>query len=286
VTAKLRNGGLIRLQAGAGTALTWAVPVWGTLCGAVASGELELSLADGLRLALALLLVDAGWGAVWMVLTTTDWKVAIRRWHHWRLGSASPLLPYLRPDSPGERILRWLAQLWSWGKAVFLPTAGRALGTALAGLLLSAVLAATLGQDMLMLTLAAFALMQLALVFDRGRGEIGSGWDGVLRVGFPWLAGHLILAPLNLVSTALAAAFSLSVAGSGNRGKADTFLWAGGQLAAAALFLPLHRPLAAPYMLFFLVPQVLLLGYREEQRISIWTWVWLAATMLLSAWAL
>jgi len=287
MTSELRSGGLIRLRLRSDGGLAWAVSAWATLCGAVASGT-PLTPPDGVRLLLTLLLVDTGWGTVWGTLATTDWATPLRRWRHWHVGNPPLSLPYVRPGSPGDHLTRWFSQLWAWGKAVLAPTIGRALGAAAAGLLLSLILAAVLGPSLIALTVGALALMQLALVLDRGRGQVHAGWDSVLRVGLPWLAGHLAFAPPTLPSAALAAAFSVTVAGIGsmNQTRGRT-LWAAGQLAAATLFLPLHRPLAVPLLVLLLVPQLILSAYTDDPHPWIsQTWAWLAAAMLLSAWVL
>jgi len=238
--------------------------------------------AETVRLMLTLLLVDAGWGTLWAALATTDWATPLRRWRDWPVGSITTTFPYAQPGSPGSRLAQWLYQLWSWGKNVLVPAAGPALGAAVTALSLSLVLAAALGSDMLILTVGGLALMQLALLQGRGGGQDGAGWDGVLKLGLPWLAGHLAFAPLTLPSTGLAAAFSVAAAGSagGARGRA---LWAVGQLAAAALLLPLRRELAVPLLVLLLVPQILLSTQAGDHRRS---WPWLAAGMLLTAWVL
>lgn len=288
MTSELRSGGLIRLLVRPSATLTWVIPAWATLCGAVASGGLTAVAPDGVRLLLTLLLVDVGWGAVWGALATTDWATPLRRWQNWHTGSSPPLLPYAKPDSPSDRLARWLSQLWSWGQAVLAPAAGAALGTAAAGLVLALVLGAALGPNLLTLSLGCLALMQLAVLLDRGRGRAHAGWDGLLRLGLPWLAGHLAFVPLSVPSVALAMSFSLAAAGAGSvnlrRGRA---LWVGGQLAAAGLFLPLHRPLAILFLALLLVPQLLpSAGPANPARATRQGWAWLAAGMLLAAWAL
>jgi hypothetical protein len=243
---------------------------------------------DGGQLLLTLLLVEAGWGALWGALATTDWATPLRRWRNWHMGGTAPSLPYIQPGSPGDRLVGWLSQLRAWGKAVLAPAAGPALWTAITGLILSLVLSAALGPDLLALSVGTLALMQLALVLDRGRGQPGPGWDGALRLGLPWLAGHLAFASPTLPSAAVAAAFSAAVVGAASaerpQGRA---LWTAGQLAAAGLFIPLHRPLVVPFLVLLLFPQLLLLTRPgNPSRWSRQAWPWLAAGMLLAAWAL
>jgi hypothetical protein len=293
VTSELRSGGFFRLRIHPGGALAWAIPAWATLCGAIASGGLALTLSDGVRLLLVLLMVDAGWGALWGALATTDWATPLYRWREWHVGTNPRLPPYVRPGSPGERLARWLSRLWAWGQAVLIPAAGPGLGAAIAGLALSLILAGALGPDLLALTIGGVALMQLALVMRRGRTQPGPGWDGALRLGLPWLAGHLAFAPSTLPSTALAAAFSVAIVGAGCASRArGRALWAAGQLAAAVFLLPLHRPLAIPFLTLLLIPQLLIPQVSSSIRSGNshqWArraWPWLAAGMLVAAWAL
>ncbi len=283
--SELRSGGLIRVRTRSGSVLAWAVPAWAVLCGALASGQLGLSLADGVRLLLALLLVEAGWGTLWTALSTTDWATPIRRWRNWHLEGNTPRLPYTQPGSPGDRLASQLSQLRSWAEVILLPSAGRALGAAGAGLLFSLALAASLGAEIVVLCAGTLASMQLALVFDHGRGQAGTGWDGVLRLGLPWLAGHLAFASPTLPSVAAATAFAVSVAGAGNIDRPQgRVMWAAGQLTVAALFIPLQHPLAASFLVLLLVPQLLLPAQPEDPRR--WThraWPWMAAGMLMTA---
>jgi len=287
VTAELRDGGLIRLRASPVGVLGWAIPAWAILCGAIASEGLTLTLSAGVRLLMTVLLVEAGWGTVWGALTTTDWTTPLRRWRNWRVGDPLPFLPYTRPGSPGDRLSRWLSQLLAWGRAVLAPTVGPAVGTVLFGLLLSLVLAAAEGLEPTLLTLAALALMQLALVLDRGRGRPPAVWDAVLRVGLPWMAGHLAFGPLTLPSVLLAAAFSGVVTSAGTADRQHgRILWTAGQIAVALLLLALHRPIAALFLALFLIPQWLLAIGAEEANPEEWprrTWAWLAVGMVLAA---
>ncbi len=284
MTTELRGSGLIRLYARTGSRLSWLVPAWAILCGAVASGAIAPTLPHIGRLLLVAALVEAGWGTLWEALGTTDWATPLRRWRNWRLGEAGVTLPYARPDSPAGRVAVGLAQLRSWGETLFMPMAGRELGAVIAGLALTLLLAFALGNEMIVLTVAGLALMQLALLLDRGQGQADARWDGLLRLGLPWLAGHVAFAPLSPVSLLLAALFAVAIAdGEQLYGRVA---WLVGQLAAALFFVVLHRPLAALFMSLLLVPQVLLVVPPTHRRWQRSAWPWLAAGMLLAALAL
>lgn len=290
MTAELRSDGLIRLRIRPGGVMAWTIPAWATLCGAIASGELTPTLSAGLQLLLTLLLVEAGWGTVWSALATTNWAMPLRRWRNWRIGDPPRLLPYTQPGSPGYRLAHWLSQLQSWYRAVLVPTAGPAIGAIVAGLAISLILAAVAGLELTMLTLAVCAVMQLAIALDKGRGQPSAGWGAVLRLGLPWLAGHLTFTSLTLPSLALAAAFSLAVTGTDTARQGwGRALWTVGQLIAAALFILLRHPLVVLFLTLLLFPQWLLAIRPSPANPHRWirrAWPWLTAAMLLAAWTL
>lgn len=293
MTTELRKSGLIRLHTRRRGASGWIIPAWATLCGAVASGALEPTLPALVRLLLALLLVEVGWGTTWGALATTNWITPLRRWRHWHVGAPSRFLPYTQPGSPGYRLARSAFQLRSWYQAVMAPSTGPAIGAVAAGVALSLVLAAVGGTELVLLTLAGCAFMELAVVLDRGRGQAPGGWDALIRLGLPWLAGHATFAPLSTSSLILAATFSLAVGGLASaRGKWGRVLWAAGQLLTAILFVSLRQPLIVALLTLLLFPQWLAtvqsaeVGTATTQRWTRRAWPWLAAAMLLAAWSL
>lgn len=235
-----------------------------------------------------MLLVEAGWQSVWRPLASTDWFTLFHRWHNRQARGPLPKLPYTQAGSPAHRLAGWLARLSAWARGVLVPAAGLTLRRMLASAVLSLALGAALGPPLLALTVGVLALALLAVVLDRGRGRVGSGWDGLLGLGLSWLAGHLAFAPLNFPSLVLAAAFSLTAGGAGCRRRSlGQALWTGGQALVAALFVLLRRPLVVPFVGFLLIPSLLLFSSFDNPRP--WprqTWVWLAATMALAAGAL
>lgn len=256
-----RTEKFIRLSVRPEASLRWIVPLWATVWGAVVGGTGAIMRADVARLLLALILVEVGWGELWRALTATDWATPLRRWQHWHSGASAQRafwLPYTRPGSPAYRFALWLGQLVSWGRAIFLPTAGASLAVAFVGTLLSLVLATVLGREMLLLTLGVLACAQLATVISGGRGAVSAGWNGAMQVGFPYLAGHLTFAPLTLPAIALAMAFSLALIGAESDSRTSRIaFWVGGYLAAALPLLVLRHPLAVPFLLFLGLPPLL-----------------------------
>jgi hypothetical protein len=278
----------------------WFLPLWATVCGAVAAAAAPPIPADVARLLLALFLVELGWGELWLAVVATDWATPLGRWQRWQhdpsrpsTGDAAtgrehrPALPYARPGSPADRLARWLAQLTAWGQMVFFPLVGPSLGSALVGLLLSLALSVALGRDFLLLTLGILASAQLVALASGGRGGTGPGTGLAFRVGLGWLAGHLAFAPLSLPSAALALTFSLAVSGAEESpGRARRALWIGGFLSALLFLIVLQRPLTVPLLAFLALPPLL-----ADAADSTSGWLrryglWLAAAMLLSASAL
>lgn len=277
----------------------WFLPLWATVCGAVAAAA-PLTLTGIARLLLALFLVELGWGELWLAVVATDWTTPLSRWQRWEYepfhpstgsaatgGANEPALPYARPGSPADRLGRWLAQLTSWGRMVFLPLAGPALGSALVGLLLSLAISPVLGRDFLLLTLGILASAQLVALANQGRGGAGPGIGTAFRVGLGWLAGHLVFAPLALPSAALAGALSLAASGAEDSpGTLRRALWVGGYMAALLLLIALHRPLAVPFVAFLALPPLLTDTTRGTPGWLRRYGLWLATAMLLSASAL
>lgn len=279
----------------------WFLPLWATLCGAVAAAAEPPTTAGIARLILALFLVELGWGELWLAVTATDWATPLDRWQRWKdefshspasdaATENKPTLPYARPGSPADRLACWLAQLTSWGRAVLLPMAGPALGSAIVGLLLSLALSAVLGRDFLLLTLGILASAQLVAVASGGRGGAGPGAGLAFRVGLGWLAGHLAFAPLALPSAVLAGVLSLAASGADDAsGKihpaSRRALWVGGYLGAMLLLVILRRPLAVPFIAFLALPPLLTdspdIAPGWLRRYGLW----LAAAMLLVAMA-
>jgi len=285
------SGGLIRLQAHLTDLMAWLGPGWTTLCGVVASGGFGWEGEGFLRLALLLLLVDGAWGTLWAALGSTNWATPLRRWRNWRYGDLTRRLPYTLPGSPGDRASRWLGQLHVWWRDVLWPACGPAVSAIVVALPVTAVLGALLGQKLLLLSAAAFAVMQLGVAWEGGRGKVAPGWDGAVAVTLPWLAGHVAFGPLTLSSAGLALAFALAWGAawrSGSRwGRA---LGIGAQLLAVALLVALYRPLAAGLLLLLLAPQLALLPWLRRGLPASWpvrhTRPWLMAAMLVAAWAL
>lgn len=285
------SGGLIRFQARLTDLIAWLGPAWASLCGVVASGGFGWQGGDFLRLALLILLVDGGWGTLWAALGSTNWATPLRRWRNWHYGDPARRLPYTLPGSPGDWASRWMGQLRAWWRDIFWPTCGPAFSAIVVALPVTALLGVLLGPELLLLSAAAFAVMQLGLAWEGGRGNVPPGWDAAIAVTLPWLAGHVAFGPLTLNSVGLALAFALAWGGAWwARSAWGRALGIGAQLLAAALLVALYHPLAAGLLLLLLTPQMVLLPWLRRGQPPSWyarhTRPWLMAAMLVAAWAL
>jgi hypothetical protein len=180
------SGGLVRLQAHATDLASWLGPTWATLCGVVASGGFGWQGQDWLRLALLTLLVDGGWGTLWAALGGCDWATPLRRWHQWHKNAPIAALPYTLPGAPGGRLRQFLGRLHTWWRQVLWPTCGSTLLAVVAALPVTALLGALLGPELLLLSVAALALMQLGVVWEGGRSVVPPGWDAFITVALTW----------------------------------------------------------------------------------------------------
>jgi hypothetical protein len=154
-----------------------------------------------------------------------------------------------------------------------------------------AVLAMLLGVELVLLSAAALAVMQLGLAWEGGRGSIAPGWDAVIAVTLPWLAGHIAFGSLTLRSVGLALAFALAWRAAWRADSLwDRALGVGVQFLATALLVALHHPLAAGCLLLLLAPQLALLPWLRRDQPASWyvryTRPWLMVAMLVAAWAL
>ncbi len=286
------SGGLIRLRTRLTEPTTWLGPAWACLCGVVASGGFDWQNGDLIRLALLILLVDGGWGTLWAALGSTDWATPLRHWRDWRLSEPSAALPYTLPNSPGDRASRWMGQLRAWWRDALWPTCGPAISSVIVALPVTALLGILLGPELLLLSAAALAITQLGLAWEGGRGAATPGWDAIIAVALPWLAGHIAFggSPTSH-SIGLAVAFALAW-GSARRFRSvgGRILGVGGQLLAATLLVALYHPLAAGTLLLLIVPQLALIPWLWRGQSASWyvchARPWLMAAMMIAAGAL
>jgi len=282
------SGGLIRMQAQAAGLGSWLGPTWATLCGVLASDAFRWQDGDHVKLLLLLFLVDAGWGTLWSALTSVSWALPLQRWKSWDQNRAIAKLPYTLPGTPGDRISRRMGKLSAWWETAFWPSCGSAVRALVISLPVTGLLAALLGPEVLLLSVAAVALMQLAVIWEGGRGGVPAAWDGFIAVTLPWLAGHAILGTVTLPSAGLATLMALAWGSAwttpSRKGRGALLT---SQLLAAGGLVLLHRPLAAATLLLCLVPQMALLPWIPHDltaaRFVRYTRPWLMAAMAVAA---
>lgn len=292
--SQLVTGGLIRLQARSAPLGAWLSPAWAALCGITASNGFGWQAEHWLGAALLVLLVDGGWGTLWATLSDTDWSTPFSRWRSWQPAGPVATTPFTRPGAPGDRLSRWLGQLRSWWREALWPTCGSALSAIAVALPVTLVLSVVLGPELVLLSLAALAAVQLGLMVSGRRGVkrfVGPAWDAIITVALPWLAGHVAFGRLTPSSTGLALLLALAWGAAWQvEVRWGRVLAMGTQLAATAILLLLHRPLEAGGTLLLLAPQLALLPWLHRVRPIPWyvrhTRPWLMAAMLVAAWAL
>lgn len=285
------SGGLIQLQTHAGDHGSRVAPTWAAFCGVLASNAPLWHSGNWLPVLLLILLVDAGWSNLWTALASTRWAGPADRWRTWGKNKTLPTLPYTLPGTPGDRISRWMGRAQSWWEHVFWPACGPAVRTVLVFLPLIGLLSVLLGPEVLLLSVAAVALMQIGVLWTGGRGMAPPGWDAMIAVALPWMAGHAAHAPLTLRSAGLALLIALAwgSARSATSRRARAILIVALVLTSVALVV-LRRPLPAGAILLFSLPTAALLPWLHEdlptQQFVRYTRPWLIAAMGVAALAL
>ncbi len=282
-------GQLIRLDISLRSGGLWIGPAWAVLCGIVASGRFAWNVRGLLLAGLALFLVDGVWATLWTAAVETDWAGLAAGWD----SSPPPLrarrLPYVQAGAPGDRAAGWLAHLARWWQNRMQPVAGTAVSSIAVCLPLGAALSALLGWQVLALSAAALAMIQLGLVTNRASGRPSPLLQAGLEFGLAWLAGQAAFGLVTLSSTLMALLFAtayyggLQLLGQG----AGLAYWRWPQLIAALVLLALRQPLPALVLFFILFAQVLLEPALESGRSGAWfvrsSQAWLMAAMLVVA---
>jgi len=284
-------GPMMKLEVRVTRPLTWMGPAWAALCGAVASGWLTLSGEDLLFLLIALFLADALWGTLWHLIAEGDWFVSSANWPSQVQEASLAALPYTAPDSPSHRIFDRLSRMSTWRRAVFWPRLGPALLGLVVALPLTLVLAIILGQHVIILTVAALAIMVLALIRARRHSEPPLSLRAILEMGLAWLAGHTAFGPLTLWSLLLATLYAVAYHSclklAANSERRWLTLLKVSQGAVIALLIYLRQPAVAGVVGLLLLPQMLLQPFLDQGEVELWylrrTGPFLMIGMLLAA---
>ncbi len=272
----LRSGGL------------WLGPVWGVVCGVIASGRFTWN-ARGLLLAgLTLFLVDGLWATLQAAMLETNWAASVAR----RTTGSSPLRSHLLAHLRSEpRAVRWLSQLVQGWQTKVSPALGPTVTTIPLCLMLGTALAAILGWQMLALSAAALAVIQIGLVLNRATGQAVPVVKAALEMGLAWLAGHAAFGSPGVLSALMAAIFTLTYLGGlhlvarpgGGRS------WYGTQGLAALLLFLVRQPVAAWLLVILLFAQLLTAPLLQQEHPGIAfvrsNQAWMIAAMLAAAFA-
>lgn len=268
----------------------WLGPLWALICGAIASGGWKWTGNAILQAILLFFLVDVAWASLWAAAVETDWATPAKEWGK---SNGAPVfrLPYTQPNTPGDRVLRWLAHTLGWWAEHIRPSIGSRASTIFLCILLGAAISAVLGWPAIALSAAALALVQAGVLANRGTGKPPVTLKAMLEIGLAWIVAHVILAPAPLtvpsvvLATAATAAYStgLALIEGGRRAT----LWNAAQFAAAGLLVLMRQPVAALAVFFLVLPQLLLEPALRRGAGGAWfvrsTQAWLIVAMLIAA---
>ncbi len=191
---KLHEGGLLTLEVRPVESRVWLGPMWAVLCGAVASGGLELEWWVPLVVLLAVVLADPVLGSVWTLASNIGaWRFPEARGANPGHHSSMPALPYTLPGSVGHRFSTFVAQAKQRWQDTIWPQAGTSIqGMGLLSLV-AFLLAAFLGGGPLVVTMMGLGVAAGALLDARSRGTVRAGLASCFLAGLPWLIGYTAL---------------------------------------------------------------------------------------------
>jgi hypothetical protein len=281
-------GQLVRLDVTLRSSGLWLGPIWAIVCGIVASGGWKWNWPSWLQAALLFFLVDGAWATLWAAAVETDWVTPAARWGQSPIEPPSAL-PYTQPNTPGDRLLRWVAHTRQWWREHLRPSAGSAMSTIILCVALGAALSAVLGWPAVALSAAAAAIVQLGVIAGRGRGRPVPALKATLDIGLAWLLAHIVFAPLTLASALLAVAFAAAYAAGLAliEGGRRATVWNAAQFAVAGLLVLMRVPVAGLAIFLTVVPQLLLEPDLRRGAGGAWfarsTQAWLMLGMLIAS---
>lgn len=166
------TSGVINAQAWADQSFWRPAALWAGIAGVLAAGS-ALERSDWQALALALLLVDVLWGAVWRLSGGRSLLLPLAP----RAVQQQVWLPYLQPESPAARIFTGSHHdLWPLAFRVGAPT-----------VLLAWLVAAVLGSEALSLTLIVVTLTVLGWTARHTFHSIPIVLASLISIGLPWV---------------------------------------------------------------------------------------------------
>jgi hypothetical protein len=249
----------------------WLGPGWALLCGAVASGRLEVSWYTLVSLLLGLLLVDSLLGTVWALASAGPSVLATSEGGNPEQKASLSVPPYSLPGSFGYRFFGSLSQRVSLWRSALSSRAGSPLLSLIFNSLSGLVVAALLGGGPLLLTGVALVVAVLCLALSPSQEAVRITLGSFFSAGLAWLMGYTIfynLAALSsdrtLVGKPLLWAAIFAVAfhayqllSHGSLAKGATLLNLA-QLTSIALLTIVKQPILAGIVGLLLLPQMLL----------------------------
>jgi hypothetical protein len=285
---RLETGQLIRLHIPTRERALWLGPAWAVICGLIAGGTFAWRGHDILFAVLAVLLADGIWGTLWWTLIETNWSEVFARWPEASIDQPTRSLPFTQPGSAAYRAQHWLNRSIVWFRSGLWPHLGSSVLTALVSIGLGIVLSIIIGWQALALSLAAFALIQIALLVRRVRRGAVSIIHGLLDVGLAWILGHAALSDVRLISFVIAILFSLAYSGAIEiiQHEKSARRWLIPQLLIVIVLIVLQQPLAAFALITVLVAQALLSTILRGHTFARSAQWWLMLSMLIAALAI
>lgn len=272
----------LRFQIPVRSRTLWLSPAWAVLCGLIASSAFVWSGRDVLIAALAVVIADGAWATQWWGLVDTNWRQLFSNWNAIAVERSESSLAL--HGSPADRSQHNLSRWRAWWQAGGGEQAGTPLFSALVALALGVMLSAVIGWQALALTLAAFALTQIALILRLHNRAIN--WlHGFVAIGLPWLLGHAAFGELTLLSALAAATFSFAYAAMLDlaQGALATRRWLLPQIILAVVLIALQQPIAAVALIALLTAQTLLATVMHSLDFARAAQGWLMLAMLVVA---
>ncbi|MCL5999794.1 MAG: hypothetical protein M1546_27585 [Chloroflexi bacterium] len=269
LTAQWRRGG------------AWLGPAWAVLCGILASAQFQWSGNAVIPILVAIILAEGLWTTLWAAIAETDWARALERWRNWQAGEPLKHLPFTQPDSPAAHLALLLGQFRNWAMHDLSPNYGNALTSAIVAPVIALVLSAILGAPVVLLTILAICIPQLAVIACRGNARPNPILRGFVEMTLPMLLGFVVLKPLSVEIVIAAIGFGIAYAGA-LRPVWDIVMWNLGQALVFLLLLAMRHPIGAFAMVLLWLPQFLMQAQHSARKAQ---W-WFMAIMLVASLAI
>ena len=284
-SADFETGQLFRLHIPTRERALWIGPAWAAICGIAASGVMAWRGQALLLSILAVLLADGLWATLWWTLVETQWSEIIARINTHSIEAPAHSLPFTQSGSAADRTQRRLARSVAWFRSDVWPHFGSSVLTVIVSMGLGLILSIIIGWQALALSLAAFALIQLALLMQRFRSGAVSILHGLLDVGLAWFLGHAALGQITLISFAFALFFSFAYSGVIEviRQEKSSRRWLMPQILIVIVLAIMQQPLAAFALITVLIAQALLATVLRGPTFARSAQWWLMLSMLIAA---